>query len=94
MGGHGGNTITRTLERMSGKFSLYFFGEHLMRDANLLKTEEEAFLRVTREFDELELIATGMLGVAVPFDAPSDFKARVLAAAGTYFLGKNRSIMN
>ncbi|MBT9568646.1 MAG: hypothetical protein IV085_10150 [Thiobacillus sp.] len=49
---------------------------------------EEAFLRVTREFDELELIWTGMLGVAVPFDAPSDFKARILAAASTYFLGK------
>jgi len=58
-----------------------------MRHANPLE-DEEVFLRVTNEFDELELLSTGMLGVAVPFDAPPLFKARVLAAANTYFLGK------
>jgi hypothetical protein len=58
-----------------------------MRHANPLE-DEEVFLRVTKEFDELELLSTGMLGVAVPFDAPPLFKARVLAAANTYFLGK------
>lgn len=59
-----------------------------MRHTTPLKAEEEAFLLVTREFDEMELISTGMLGVAVPFDAPRDFKARVLAAASTCFFGK------
>lgn len=48
-------------------------------------------LRVTREFDELELISIAMLGVAVPFDAPREFKARVLAAAGSYLFG-NKSV--
>lgn len=51
---------------------------------------DEALL-VTREVDELEIISIAMLGVAVPFDAPREFKARVLAAAGSYLFG-NKSV--
>lgn len=55
------------------------------------ESEIDEILRVTRELDELELISIAMLGVAVPFDAPREFKARVLAAAGSYLFG-NKSV--
>lgn len=53
--------------------------------------DETQALTLTREVEELELIFTSMLAVGVPFDAPDDFKARVLAAANSYVMG-NKSV--
>jgi hypothetical protein len=46
-------------------------------------------LLITREFDEMEFLAAGPLGVGVPFGAPTEFKQMVLAAATTYLSGNS-----